>query len=370
MAKCVFHTFAYNAEKTVERTMRSIMAQELDWVYYIVDNGSTDSTGEVIRRVAAEDNRIIPKVNHKNRVWEPGNAWWDLIWIHDPDDYLCRIDADDTYKLDFLSSIKPFMEENHLDIAVCGSEFLDAITGKLLGTRSLKENLLLEGRGFSYYFPVYHQFIRTIWGKLFRIQLLRQIDHTKLPDIGYGKDTIVTTQAFQHAQRVGILGRALYEYRVSPTSYSYRSREKRAESLEPLYSVAESLLESKCGRVTNRNRDFLTLVYLNDVKDALRIILNVEDSVTNKLDSLSLIFESRPMQLTLQAPMQELSLLAEQIKNLRPEVLQMVQSWLLSLDEVPDEKVPAFCRVGIVVSEALNDTERIGFFRQIISTFC
>lgn len=370
MEKCIFYTYAYNAEKTVERTIRSVMAQSGDWVYHIVDNGSTDGTGDVIRRVATEDSRIVPCINQKNMVWESGNAWWDLVQMYEPDDYLCIVDADDTYKSDFLSTMQSFSEENHLDIAVCGNEFLDVTIGKVQSVRSLREDLVLHGRGFSYYFPVYHQFMRTVWAKLFRINVLRQIDHTKLPDIVYGLDTIITTHAFQNAQRVGILGKALYEYYISPTSVSYRSGEKRAEPLEPLYNAAESLLESKCGRVTDRNRDFLTLVYLNDTKDALRIILNAEDSVTNKLDSLSLIFESRPMQLTLQAPVQELSSLAAQIKNLKPEVLQMVQSWLLSLDEVPDEKVPVFCRVGIVVSEALNDTDRMGFFRQIISTFC
>lgn len=370
MSKCVFYTFAYNAEKTVERTMRSVMAQKGDWVYHIVDNGSADRTGEVIRRVAAEDDRILPSANRKNKVWEPGNALWDLVWMYQPDDYLCIVDADDAYKPDFLSTVRSFLEENHLDIAVCGNEFLDAATGNLRGVRSLKEDLILEGRGFSYYFPRYHQFMRTEWAKLFRIDMLRQIDYTKIPNIIYGKDTIIVAESFQNARRVGILGQALYEYYVSSTSLSYQGGWKRAEPLEPLYNAAESLLKSKCGRVTDRNRDFLTLVYLNDTKDALRIILNAEDSVTNKLDSLSLIFESRPMQLTLQAPVQELSSLAAQIKNLKPEVLQMVQSWLLSLDEVSDEKVPVFCRIGIVVSVALNDTDRVEFFRQIISTFC
>jgi glycosyltransferase involved in cell wall biosynthesis len=50
MRQVVFFTQAYNAEKTLRRAVDSILAQTYtNFVYYIVDNGSTDGTGEMIQ---------------------------------------------------------------------------------------------------------------------------------------------------------------------------------------------------------------------------------------------------------------------------------------------------------------------------------
>ena len=58
MPKGIFYTYAYNAEKTIKRTIQSVLAQtHEDFLYYVVDNGSTDHTGEVIQTMAQQDQR-------------------------------------------------------------------------------------------------------------------------------------------------------------------------------------------------------------------------------------------------------------------------------------------------------------------------
>lgn len=366
MAKCIFYTYAYNAEKTLERAVGSVLAQEGDFVYYLMDNGSTDQkTGEMIQRLAAEDSRIIPLRNRQNQVWEPGVIWWEIARQHDPDDVLCFLDADDAYQPHFLKAMMTFLEEEQLDIAVCGSDWINAATGERIGARSRQSDLLIRGHGFSYYFPQYHQYMRTLWGKLYRMSLFQDMEYTHFLPFTYGSDTLITSEAFLRASRIGIKSGTLHEYYMSPTSVSYQSGEGRAEALEPLYNVPETLLEAKCGRITDRNRDFLTCVYLNDTKDALRIILKAEDPVGKKLDSLALIFGSRPMLLSLAAPSQKQGVMADEVRRLMPEILEFVRSWLLSLDEVPDEKVDVFCQVGECVCGALGDQAGEQFFRQL-----
>ncbi len=83
------------------------------------------------------------------------------------------------------------MEHNQLDIAACGSDFIHAENGVLMGKRLLKQDLILEERSFESYFPIYHQFMRTIWGKLFKGKTLRNtiLDMTspEMPRV-YGND--------------------------------------------------------------------------------------------------------------------------------------------------------------------------------------
>ncbi len=46
MGKVIIHSWAYNAEKTLPRTIESILKQSYkDWVLVLTDNAATDSTG-------------------------------------------------------------------------------------------------------------------------------------------------------------------------------------------------------------------------------------------------------------------------------------------------------------------------------------
>ena len=50
---------AYNCEKYIEDAIRSVMAQTFtDWELIVLDDGSCDSTLEIIERLASEDDRI------------------------------------------------------------------------------------------------------------------------------------------------------------------------------------------------------------------------------------------------------------------------------------------------------------------------
>ena len=58
---------AFNAAATIEQSIRSVMTQTYkEWVLLVIDDGSTDETLEICRRLASEDERIIPvSVSHR-----------------------------------------------------------------------------------------------------------------------------------------------------------------------------------------------------------------------------------------------------------------------------------------------------------------
>jgi len=59
---------AYNAEKTIEKSIRSVLNQShKNLELIIVDDGSDDKTGEIVRRLMQEDERIVYHKNTKNR---------------------------------------------------------------------------------------------------------------------------------------------------------------------------------------------------------------------------------------------------------------------------------------------------------------
>lgn len=367
MPKYIFYTYAYNAEKTIERTIQSILKQTYtDFVYYVVDNGSTDHTGEIIRKIARSDSRIVPLRNQKNMVWEDGNSWWSIIEKSNADDLFGFLDADDTYKPDYLETMSHFMQENHLDISACGNDFVDSLTGQTINIRKLTSNLILSGQGFSYYFPLYHQFMRTMWAKMYRVSVLQQFDFTRAPTLQYGGDTLFATENFRNASRVGILSESLHQYYVSKHSLSYQYDTNRLRSPEILYHTMERFLQDKCSQISSRNQDFLLCVYFNDLDDALRVLWNTKIPELEKISHLFVLLESEPMRLLLQANhLGELYGLLPHIQEQRRQTFSGITNRMLSLDEIPDELVEPFCQLGELLCASIEESEKWIFFRNL-----
>jgi glycosyltransferase involved in cell wall biosynthesis len=261
-------------------------------MYYCVDNGSNDHTGEIIRRNAERDSRIVALTNKENHVWEPGNSWQEIIANFNDDAFFCILDADDEYKPDFLKNMLAFASDNHLDVAACGYDFIDAKTGKLRGVRNQDQNIILEKTGFSDYFIDYHQYMRTHWANIFTLALLKKCSFDNIGQVSYGADTIFTMEAFQNASRAGILAESLHKYYRSVKSISYQWDSRRIVSDRILDDLARAYLIGKGGKISRKNDDFLLEVYFSAIVDTLKVLLSTDIPVAEKYTWLHDIFFS------------------------------------------------------------------------------
>ena len=108
----------YNREKLVSRAIESILNQTYrDFEYIIVDNGSTDRSGEIAEKYAANDSRI--RVIHRSRgsLGAGRNTGLRIA----AGDYIATIDDDDWAEPDFLEFLLKLAEENDADVAICGA---------------------------------------------------------------------------------------------------------------------------------------------------------------------------------------------------------------------------------------------------------
>lgn len=281
-------TTAYNASQTLERTIKCVLNQTYgDFQYFLVENGSTDGgkTKEIVEKYAKQDRRIRAYFNEKNHVWDKNQEVLLLPHQIGAEDYYCLLDADDEYYPTFFEDMLRFMEQNDLDIAACGSDSIRAADDKLLAQRILPKDLILEGNRFAYYFPYYHQFMRTIWGKLFKGKTLRHtiLDprSSKMPKV-YGNDTFFTMCAFRDAKRAGILAKSLHRYYISPKSISYTFNTERSRCDRILRQAAFDFLKPY-GEVSQKNMNFLNAVHANATMDTLIVILNSNISVLDKI---------------------------------------------------------------------------------------
>jgi len=286
MGNVIIYTIAYNAEKTIARTIESVLSQtHRDFTYYIVDNGSLDTTGAIIKAYAARDERITAFINAVNHVWEPGNSTSDIIAKYDDSNFFCVLDADDEYKPDFLEKALKFTLENQLDIAACGNDFVNAVTGVTFGVRALEQDLILDGESFGTQFPVYHEFMRTWWGKLYSLPVMRDHEVDNPEGIWYGSDTLFAQGAFRRAKRVGVLAGSLHRYYVNPQSLSYAIIDAtRVRGDRVLFDATKEFLMTKVGHVSKQNEHFLYSVYLNAIKDTLQLLMTAKIPDSEKME--------------------------------------------------------------------------------------
>jgi glycosyltransferase involved in cell wall biosynthesis len=293
MPKIAVFTLAYNAERTLRRAVDSILAQTYgDWVWYLVDNGSTDSTRRIIDVLAKSDSRVIPihyDVNHTLLDDKTIPLFKDLPNIIEkhPTGFFAMLDADDEYAPDFLEKSLAFMEKHKLDIVACGSQFVYEATGEKMNQAYAVENdMLLSGYTFSEKFPEYLQFMFTVWGKLYPLSLLRKCDFEYAKTLSYSSDTAFALEAFSHANRVGIIGGTLHKYYISPKSGSYKFDKKRVKSDRLAFNAYMIYLKNR-NALTQRNIDVVHSVYLNAIKNTVTVALGADMSLSQKLDALN-----------------------------------------------------------------------------------
>jgi glycosyltransferase involved in cell wall biosynthesis len=104
----------YNAEMTIEECLHSLKAQTLaDFEVIMVDDGSTDHTGEILKTWAAEDQRYKPITQTHSGIIVALNRGLSLCRAP----YVARMDADDRCHPDRFARQVIYLD-NHTEVAV------------------------------------------------------------------------------------------------------------------------------------------------------------------------------------------------------------------------------------------------------------
>lgn len=290
IVKVIVFTMAYNAQETIGRTIESILNQTFgNFEYYILDNASTDATEDIISDYGRKDNRIIPLHINKNDPLNGSTIFNTLVWSTDAD-YIVWCDADDSYTQDFLKNMIDFSKDNNLDIAACGYDKIDGATGEVIKHRALKENLVIYDYLFADAFIQYRGFISYLWGKLYSISFLKAKSTTYTPKKErICNDSIGVLELFRKADRVGIYGKAMYQYYQYPRSLSHTNIETSLSSYRELWSATKEYLEYY-GPVSRLNEDFLYAIHLSLMDEMVGNVFCAELDADKKLDLLIEIF--------------------------------------------------------------------------------
>lgn len=316
-------TSVYNAERTLARAIESCLGQSYgDFTYLLVDNGSTDGTGAIIKKYAEADGRIITKF-YKTNDWFRLFEMIDYALTLDKDTkYIATLDGDDEYKPEFLKQTLDFVSKHNLDVALCGTDWVDAHSGALIRQKSPKQDIILEGRAFLDKFPEYRPYALTVWGALYSHDVLSRTKFSTKKVRHNFADTVFVLEALRTARRAGVLGCSLHKYYVEA---NYASKQWYGDCfLRTLnfMAYARSYMEH-FSQLSSENENYLLVLFLIMLKYILHRVQSTNIDLADKLEILSQIFSNERTQQLLKANWKEIGIVSE-----KEEFIDNIRNWL------------------------------------------
>lgn len=203
----------YNVESYVAECIESIQNQTyMNLEIILVNDGSTDASGDICDKYAAYDERIqvIHKENAgvsaaRNTGIESANG--DYIGFVDSDDYIAPTMYEDMLKL---------MVEHDLDIIEC-TAFRNNGDTNIEGCND--GSLEIFNRDEALKMAMYDCFV-AVWSQLYK---RRVISDVRFPVGRKFEDSAVSYLFIANTKRVGHINRCLYYYRLNPNSTTQTS---------------------------------------------------------------------------------------------------------------------------------------------------
>lgn len=153
----------YNSERFVESCIRSLMIQTCgDLEIIIINDGSTDGSGEILTKLAEEDKRIRLFTQKNAGVAAARNRGLSEA----TGDYLTFVDGDDYVSPDYIEKLMDCAGENHAEMVICGLTYVDE-NGKVLRTVTPGVYKKFEKEEWTFRISAVcsHLYRRSLWEK-------------------------------------------------------------------------------------------------------------------------------------------------------------------------------------------------------------
>lgn len=198
---------AYNAEKFIEGSVKSVLSQShADLELIVIDDGSCDSTAEILRRMAAEDARLRPVSVQNGGPAMARNRALELVC---PDaEYVMFIDADDALSPDAVEYALKGASGADLVILGYAIESVDSSRREYSEPEQSIDRAQLGGSLARLYKA---NLLNQVWGKLYSAALLRD-NAIRFPDYRWGEDRFFVFSCLEKAARVIVLPECKYRY--------------------------------------------------------------------------------------------------------------------------------------------------------------
>lgn len=199
----------YNAEKALDRCIRSVLEQDFqDFELLLIDDGSKDRSAAICDEAAARDSRVHVVHKANSGVSDTRNTALHMA----VGEYCQFLDADDRITPEATSVLVKAAEESGADLVV--ADFYREVDNHVSRKGSIEENGLLSRNEYAeemmkrpadYYYGV-------LWNKLYKRSIIEQHDIHMDPTLRFSEDFIFNMEYLLHTEKVYILRIPIYYY--------------------------------------------------------------------------------------------------------------------------------------------------------------
>ena len=215
---------AYNCALTIERSINSLLCQDYKEIEIIItDDGSTDDTENIVRKLQSRDKRIsYYRIAHKG-VSAVRNACIE----RSIGKYVMFVDADDYVERNFVSRMVSAIEvDKKCDMSICS--YQRVVYGRFFPVERLQKSGLKNSKEYLYDTlkdPGHHYF-GVLWNKIFKREIITDHDLRFREDITLGEDFVFSLEYLRHTRSVNVINDRLYYYCYQENSTLSRIHEK------------------------------------------------------------------------------------------------------------------------------------------------
>lgn len=224
---------AYNSEKYLPACAASVISQsESDWELLLVDDGSTDQTGEICEEYSKKDSRIRTIHRQNGGLSAARNTGIDAA----RGEYLTFLDADDVFAPTFLETTLLAIGETGAEIAATthirfeGKEPIWVTDrGKpkvkeMIPEEAISEALYQRGAGIGG-----KRLDSSAWGKVYKRTLWKGV---RFREGEWYEDLDVFYRLWEKARKIVFIGEALVGYRQHGESFLHTVTLRRGDVLD------------------------------------------------------------------------------------------------------------------------------------------
>lgn len=227
----------YNAEKYLNRCIDSIRSQTLkDIEIILINDGSTDSSGDICEKLAKQDMRI--KVSHKKN-GGVGSAR-NLGIEKSKGKYIIFVDPDDYIKNDMVEKMYQTANKNNCDVVICNfvtntknRNEIKCIENKILYGETLKKYLIeymISGECETY-----------CWNKMYKRNIIVD-NNIKFYNYNIWEDAIFNYEIMLRKPRVYYLTENLYYYIVNDKGLTQKYTDCKFNAAKTMLNKKKELI--------------------------------------------------------------------------------------------------------------------------------
>lgn len=210
----------YNVKEYLEDCINSILGQTYhDFEMILVNDGSTDTSGQICKNYAAKDKRVVYIEKKNGGLISARKAGVQVA----SGEYIVTVDSDDTVQKELLNKVQSIIENyNALDM-ICFN-YYRMYNNKYFPQVIFDSNILYSRKQIIALFPNLikgisgEYFNPNLWTKVIKTSLLKNLYKIIDERIKLGEDACITIPAIYGSHSMYCCTDFLYNYRYNPNS--------------------------------------------------------------------------------------------------------------------------------------------------------